>query len=76
VALVTGAGQGIGQAIALALAERGALMIATDLAPPRETASQMSPTSRALQLPALCLYTVRESRMVVDEKHRCIVWQP
>jgi NAD(P)-dependent dehydrogenase (short-subunit alcohol dehydrogenase family) len=30
-ALVTGAAQGIGQAIALALAERGAQVIATDL---------------------------------------------
>ena len=32
VALVTGAGQGIAKAIALALAERGAQVIATDLA--------------------------------------------
>ena len=33
VALVTGAAQGIGQAIAVALAERGAQVIATDLTP-------------------------------------------
>ena len=32
-ALVTGAAQGIGQAIAVALAERGAQVIATDLTP-------------------------------------------
>jgi NAD(P)-dependent dehydrogenase (short-subunit alcohol dehydrogenase family) len=37
VALVTGAAQGIGQAIALALAQRGAQVIATDLAIPQET---------------------------------------
>ena len=50
VALVTGAGQGIGQAIVLALAERGAQVIATDLKPPQETASKIGPTACALQL--------------------------
>jgi NAD(P)-dependent dehydrogenase (short-subunit alcohol dehydrogenase family) len=50
VALVTGAAQGIGQAIALALAERGARVIATDLKPPRETASKIGPMATAFQL--------------------------
>jgi NAD(P)-dependent dehydrogenase (short-subunit alcohol dehydrogenase family) len=50
VALVTGAGQGIGEAIALALAERGAQIIATDLAPPHDTARKIGPTALALQL--------------------------
>jgi NAD(P)-dependent dehydrogenase (short-subunit alcohol dehydrogenase family) len=50
VALVTGAGQGIGQAIALAFAELGAQVIATDLQPPHETARKIGPTAYALEL--------------------------
>lgn len=50
VALVTGAAQGIGQAIALALAERGAQVIATDLAPPLEAVNKIRSTGYALTL--------------------------
>jgi NAD(P)-dependent dehydrogenase (short-subunit alcohol dehydrogenase family) len=50
VALVTGAAQGLGQAIALALAERGARVIATDLTPPHETVEKIGPTAHAFQL--------------------------
>src|SRR5437879_5212405 len=49
-ALVTGAAQGIGQAIALALAERGARVVATDLKPPHETVGKIGPTASALEL--------------------------
>ena len=44
-ALVTGAGQGIGQAIALALAQRGAQVIATDLTLPNETVAKIGPSA-------------------------------
>ena len=50
VALVTGAAQGIGQAIAVALAERGAQVIATDLTPPNETVEKIGPTAHAFHL--------------------------
>jgi NAD(P)-dependent dehydrogenase (short-subunit alcohol dehydrogenase family) len=50
VALVTGAGQGIGQAIAVALAKRGAQLIATDLKPPHETAHKIGPRYTRLNL--------------------------
>ena len=50
IALVTGAGQGIGQAIALALAQRGAQVIATDLTLPHETVSRIGPTAFAYPL--------------------------
>jgi NAD(P)-dependent dehydrogenase (short-subunit alcohol dehydrogenase family) len=50
IALVTGAAQGIGQAIALALAERGATVIVTDLSLPQETANKIGSAALPLQL--------------------------
>lgn len=50
VALVTGAAQGIGQAIAVAFAERGAKVIATDLTAPRETEALLGAEGHAHQL--------------------------
>src|SRR5579862_6444851 len=50
IALVTGAAQGIGQAITIALAERGAQVIATDLSLPQETVNKIGPGARAIRL--------------------------
>jgi NAD(P)-dependent dehydrogenase (short-subunit alcohol dehydrogenase family) len=50
VALVTGAAQGLGQAIAIALAAEGARIIATDLTAPDETASRIGSEAQALRL--------------------------
>jgi NAD(P)-dependent dehydrogenase (short-subunit alcohol dehydrogenase family) len=50
IALVTGASQGIGQAIALALAERGAQVVATDLNMPQETLDKIGSTAHGFQL--------------------------
>src|SRR5258708_40171443 len=50
VALITGAAQGIGQALAVALAQRGAEEVITDLAPPRDTAKLIGSAAHAFQL--------------------------
>jgi NAD(P)-dependent dehydrogenase (short-subunit alcohol dehydrogenase family) len=50
VALVTGAAQGIGQAIAVALAGRGAQVIATDIHVPEETLSKIGPAASGYPL--------------------------
>ena len=50
VALVTGAAKGIGQAIAVALAERGAYVIATDIEVPQETLKKIGPQASGYQL--------------------------
>src|SRR6202166_3245330 len=68
VALVTGAAQGIGQATALALAVRGAQVIATDLQPPHETVSEIGSTAYALELDV----TKEEQRRSVADQARDI----
>jgi NAD(P)-dependent dehydrogenase (short-subunit alcohol dehydrogenase family) len=50
IALVTGASQGIGQAIALALAERGARVVASDLSLPQDTLNKIGSNALGLQL--------------------------
>jgi len=50
VALVTGAAQGIGQAIAVAFVERGAKVIATDIVIPHETVKQLGTAGYGYQL--------------------------
>jgi len=66
VAVVTGAGQGIGQAIALALAERGAQVIATDLTLPYETVAKIGLSASAFQLDV----TLEEDWRSVSSKSR------
>ena len=50
VALVTGAAQGIGQAIAFTLAERGAQVIVTDIKMPNETIEEIGSAAQGLVL--------------------------
>ena len=50
VVLVTGAAQGIGQAIAVAFGERGARVIATDLSAPQETVKLLGTAGHGSQL--------------------------
>src|SRR5258707_10271814 len=50
VALVTGAAQGIGQAIGLELARRGAVVIATDLNLPHETVAKIGRGAHGIRL--------------------------
>jgi NAD(P)-dependent dehydrogenase (short-subunit alcohol dehydrogenase family) len=50
IALVTGASQGIGQAIAVSLAERGARVVATDLSIPEDTLNKIGSTALGLKL--------------------------
>ncbi len=49
-ALVTGAAQGIGQALAVTLAERGAEVIVTDVALPHKTVEMIGVSAHAFQL--------------------------
>jgi len=50
IALITGAAQGIGHAIALSLAERGAHVIVTDLKVPKETIEKIGSAAHGLEL--------------------------
>ncbi len=62
----TGAGQGIGQGNALALAQRGAPVIAADLTRPNETVAKIGPSAYAFQLDV----TQEESWRSVSLKYR------
>lgn len=50
ITLVTGAARGIGHATAMALAERGAQVIATDLELPQETVDKIGSAAHAFRL--------------------------
>ena len=70
-ALVTGTAQGIGQAIALAFAERGARVIATDLDLPHEIVNKIGPTAYAYRFDV----TAEEDwRSVASETREWVKW--
>lgn len=67
VAVVTGANTGIGQGIALALAEAGADIAAVGRTPAEETASKVRALGRRCELVSADLRTIAPVRAVVDQ---------
>ena len=67
VALVTGANTGLGQAIAVGLAEAGADIVAVGRSAPDETAAKVSALGRRLHAIAADLSTIEPVTAVVDE---------
>lgn len=67
VAVVTGANTGIGQAIAVALAEAGADVACVGRTPAEETAAKIRETGRRAEIVSADLSTIEPVRRVVDE---------